>query len=57
MADPLSITARVVSLAAASWKIASNLTVLQTKFQRAPETVSLLVTEFQATIESRDNPR
>jgi hypothetical protein len=49
MADPPSITAGVFSLAAASWKIGSNLRVLHNKFQRAPETISGLVTEFGAT--------
>ncbi|KAK1749808.1 ankyrin-1 [Echria macrotheca] len=49
MSDPLSITAAVFSLAAASWKIGSNLKVLRNKFQRAPETMSGLVTEFDAT--------
>ncbi len=49
MADPLSITAGVVSLVAAAWKISGNLRALQTKFQRVPQTVSGLVTEFQAT--------
>lgn len=49
MADPLSITASVVSLAAAAWKMSDNLRNLQSRFHRAPQTVSGLAAEFQAT--------